>query len=184
MLNKKNYLQTPINPIALGRLGSPYGILGWIRVYLYTEYIENIFKYQPLFVRYSYEWKLIELEKWKYHNKCIILKIKNINNRSSAILMTNFEIIIDSIQLPILNDKEYYWRDLIGCEVITIQGYYNLGYVKDLIDTGVNDVLIIQATINDAFHIKERLIPFIDKQVIKTINFTTNIIEVDWDPKF
>lgn len=97
--------------------------------------------------------------------------------------MTNCEIIVDSAQLPVLEGNEYYWKDLIGCQVITIKGY-SLGYVQDLMETGSNDVLVIKANLKDAFGIKERLIPFLDEQVIKNVDLTTKTIEVDWDPGF
>jgi len=35
-----------------------------------------------------------------------------------------------------------------------------------------------------AFGIKERLIPFLDGQVIKKVDLTAQVIEVDWDPGF
>ena len=78
---------------------------------------------------------------------------------------------------------EYYWRDLIGCAVVTTQGY-QLGTVSELMETGSNDVLVVQANLNDAFGMKERLIPFIDEQVIKHIDITARLVEVDWDPGF
>ena len=51
-------------------------------------------------------------------------------------------------------------------------------------ETGSNDVLVIKANLKDAFGIKERLVPFIDGQVIKKVDLTTRSIEVDWDPGF
>lgn len=180
MVSKDVYLKIPDNPIALGRIGSAYGIRGWLRVFSSTE---DIFEYQPWFIQRSSHWQRLELEDWKHHNQDIIIKIKYIDDRNTAKSMTNCEIIVDSANLPILEGDEYYWKDLIGCQVITTKGY-NLGYVQDLIETGSNDVLVIKANLKDAFGIKERLIPFLDDQVIKNVNFTTKIIEVDWDPGF
>lgn len=48
-------------------------------------------------------------------------------------------------------------------------------------ETGSNDVLVIKANLKDAFGIKERLVPFLDGQVIKKVDLTTRSIEVDWD---
>ena len=61
---------------------------------------------------------------------------------------------------------------------------YQLGTVSELMETGSNDVLVVQANLNDAFGMKERLIPFIDEQVIKHIDITARLVEVDWDPGF
>ncbi|MFP1557248.1 hypothetical protein ACLB1T_03910 [Escherichia coli] len=71
----------------------------------------------------------------------------------------------------------------MGCQV-DHQGY-DLGKVVDNDQTGSNDVLVIKANLkNVVFGIKERLVPFLDGQVIKKVDLTTRSIEVDWDPGF
>ena len=45
-------------------------------------------------------------------------------------------------------------------------------------------MLVVKANLKDAFGQKERLIPFLDEQVIKLIDRTAQRIEVDWDPEF
>ncbi|MCE1787217.1 PRC-barrel domain-containing protein, partial [Enterobacter hormaechei] len=61
---------------------------------------------------------------------------------------------------------------------------YNLGTIHDMMETGSNDVMVIKANLKDAFGIKERLVPFLDGQVIKKVDLATKTIEVDWDPGF
>ena len=60
------------------------------------------------------------------------------------------DIGVSPEQLPSLPEGEYYWRDLIGCRVVTTKGY-ELGEVSELMETGSNDVLVVQAKANDAF---------------------------------
>ncbi len=67
-----------------------------------------------------------------------------------------------------------------GLPVVTAEGY-DLGKVIDMMETGSNDVLVIKANLKDAFGIKERLVPFLDGQVIKKVDLATRTIEVDWD---
>lgn len=112
------------------------------------------------------------------HNKDIIVKLKGVEDRDAAALLTNFEIAVDSTQLPDLDNDEYYWKDLMGCHVVTSEGY-DLGTVIDMMETGSNDVLVIKANLKDAFGIKERLVPFLDGQVIKKVDLSTKIIEVE-----
>lgn len=71
----------------------------------------------------------------------------------------------------------------MGCQVVTAEGY-DLGKVIDMMETGSNDVLVIKANLKDVFGIKERLVPFLDGQVIKKVDLATRTIEVDWDPGF
>lgn len=181
-MSKQTKLQPPENPIVLGKLGAAYGIRGWLKVFSSTEHAESIFEYQPWFIQRSGQWQHIEIEDWKHHNKDIIVKLNGVDDRDAAALLTNFEIAVDSTQLPEL-ENEYYWKDLMGCQVVTLQGY-GLGIVTDMMETGSNDVLVIKANLKDAFGIKERLVPFLDGQVIKKVDLDAKLIEVDWDPGF
>ena len=90
----------------------------------------------------------------------MIIKLKGVDDRDSANLLTNCEIVVDSSQLPALEDGSYYWKDLMGCQVVTTEGY-DLGKVVDMMETGSNDVIVIKANLKDAFGIKERLVPFL-----------------------
>lgn len=71
----------------------------------------------------------------------------------------------------------------MGCQVVNLNGY-QMGDVTELMETGSNDVLVVKAKLNDAYGMKERLIPFLDGQVIKKIDLANRSIEVDWDPDF
>ena len=128
-------------------------------------------------------WQHIEPEDWKSHNQDMIVKLKGVDDRDAANVLTNAEIVVDSSQLPELDGDDYYWKDLMGCRVVTTGGY-DLGTVTDLMETGSNDVLVIKANLKDAFGMKERLVPFLDGQVIRKVDLTEKLIEVEWDPGF
>ncbi|WP_140919881.1 ribosome maturation factor RimM [Limnobaculum xujianqingii] len=172
-----------LNPVVLGKLGSTYGIRGWLRVFSSTEQSESIFDYQPWYIQRAGEWRVIELEGWKRHNQDLIIKLKGVDDREVANSLTNCEIAVEAEQLPPLEEGDYYWKDLMGCQVVTTSGY-ELGKVTDMMETGSNDVLVVRANLKDAFGAKERLIPFLDGQVIKKIDLTAQLIEVNWDPGF
>ncbi|EKT54277.1 ribosome maturation factor RimM [Providencia burhodogranariea] len=182
-MSKQVNLVPPTNPIILGKLGAAYGIRGWLKVFSSTEQAESIFDYQPWFIQRSGQWQHIEIEDWKHHNKDIIVKLSGVDDRDAATLLTNFEITVDSTQLPKLDNNDYYWKDLMGCHVVTLDGY-DLGTIIDMMETGSNDVIVIKANLKDAFGIKERLVPFLDGQVIKKVDLESKLIEVDWDPGF
>jgi len=169
--------------IVVGKFGATYGIRGWLKVFSYTDNTESIFDYSPWFVEQGGKWVEYKVESWKRHNKGLVVKLDGLDVREDAQLMTNFEILIDPAVLPELPEDEFYWRDLIGMQVVTGNGY-DLGTVSDLLETGSNDVLVVKANLKDAFGQKERLIPFLEEQVIKHIDREAQRIEVDWDPGF
>ncbi|MCZ4295282.1 ribosome maturation factor RimM [Vibrio sinaloensis] len=169
--------------IVVGKFGATYGIRGWLKVFSYTDNTESIFDYTPWFIKQGEKWVEHKVESWKRHNKGLVVKLEGLDVREDAQLMTNFEISIDPAVLPELPSDEFYWRDLIGMQVVTDKGY-DLGIVSDMLETGSNDVLVIKANLKDAFGQKERLIPFLEEQVIKHIDREAQRIEVDWDPGF
>lgn len=167
----------------VGKLGSTYGIRGWLRLYSSTEQLESIFDYQPWFLKIKGQWQNVELESWRYHSNDLIVKLKGVEDREAAQLLTNTEIGVDLAVFPVLSDGDYYWHDLIGCQVVNLDGY-TMGTVTELMETGSNDVLVVRATSKDAFGKQERLIPFLYEQVVKRVDLTTKMIEVDWDAGF
>lgn len=169
--------------IVMGKLGSTYGIRGWLKVFSYTDNAESIFDYSPWYLNQKGEWVEYKVESWKRHGQGYVCKLAGLDVREDAQLMTNFEIAIDPASLPELSEDEFYWRELFGMQVFTTKGY-NLGEVTDLLETGSNDVLVIKANLKDAFGQKERLVPYLEEQVIKKVDREARRIEVDWDPGF
>ena len=87
-----------------------------------------------------------------------------------------WDIFISPEQLPKTAKDEYYWSDLIGLTVETIDGV-QFGMVDSLLETGANDVLIVQGE-------RERVIPFLQGQTIISVDLDAGKIIVDWDPEF
>lgn len=171
------------NLIIVGKLGSSYGIRGWLRVFSFTEDPDSLFDYKPWYILRAGKWQEVEVESFKPHNQDTIVKLKGIDDRDEANLLTNYEIYVNAQDLPDLDEGDFYWKDLIGCKVVTINGY-DLGQVIDLMETGSNDVLVVKANLKDAFGAKERLIPFVEEQFIKYVDLSAKQITVDWDPAF
>ncbi|AJA44355.1 ribosome maturation factor RimM [Frischella perrara] len=171
------------NLIIVGKLGSSYGIRGWLRVFSFTEDPDSLFDYKPWYILRAGKWQEVEVESFKPHNQDTIVKLKGIDDRDEANLLTNYEIYVNAQDLPDLDEGDFYWKDLIGCKVVTINGY-DLGQVTDLMETGSNDVLVVKANLKDAFGAKERLIPFVEEQFIKYVDLSAKQITVDWDPAF
>ncbi|MEZ9720809.1 ribosome maturation factor RimM [Vibrio splendidus] len=171
------------NRIVMGKLGSTYGIRGWLKVFSYTDNAESIFDYSPWYLNQKGKWVEYNVESWKRHGQGYVCKLAGLDVREDAQLMTNFEIAIDPASLPELSEDEFYWRELFGMQVFTTKGY-DLGEVTDLLETGSNDVLVIKANLKDAFGQKERLVPYLEEQVIKKVDREARRIEVDWDPGF
>ncbi|GAA5218449.1 ribosome maturation factor RimM [Corallincola platygyrae] len=169
--------------VILGRLGAAYGIKGWLKIHSFTDNAEDIFELSPWKLGDQQTGKQLSVSQWRRHNNGLIVKFESIDDRTQAEALIGLDISIPSEQLPELPEDEFYWRDLIGMKVVTDKGY-DLGVVTGLMETGSNDVLQVKANVKDAFGKQERLIPFLDGQVIKHVDLAEKQIEVDWDPGF
>ena len=166
--------------IIVGKIGAPYGVKGWAKINSYTDVPDGIFDYHPWILGDGKEY---QIDEWRPHGKNLVAKLVGIDSRDDAERIKNLDIAITPAQLPELEDGEFYWRDLQGMKVINLQGY-DLGVVKEIFNTGANDVMSVKANIKDAFGQKERLLPFVLDNVVQSVDKNGRVITVDWDPGF
>jgi len=163
--------------ISVGEIAGVFGVKGWIKVFSLTEPRENILNYSPWILKKAGKVKEVKLNNGRRQGKTVVASIEGVSDRDSAELYCGWEILINKNQLPETEEGVYYWADLVGLLVETEQGI-SLGEVDYLLETGANDVLVVK----DGE--QERLIPFINEQVIKKIDLDNKQMVVDWDPDF
>jgi 16S rRNA processing protein RimM len=149
----------------------------------YTHDLDGVFAYTPWLLGQVQEGNQYVVDQWRTHNKGLVAKLVGVDNRDDAEGIKNLEISIKAEMLPELDDSDVYWRELVGMRVVTDKGY-NLGVIKELFETGANDVLLVKANLNDAFGQKERMVPYLLDQVIKQVDRQAKTVTVDWDPAF
>ncbi len=159
--------------IIIGRIGSTYGVKGWLKIHAFNENWGDILGYRPWYLLDSGEWKEIAIEDGKLHGKGVIAKFTGINTPEEAKLLTGKSLAMARTQLPKLDSDEYYWSDLEGLTVIDQQGLV-LGKVIYLIATGTNDVLVVKGE-------KEHCIPYLLGKVITSIDLAKQEIHVNWE---
>ncbi len=135
---------------------------------------EQILSYTQWYIGQDKNRQVVTLQEGKVHGEAIIVKLDGIDDRDQAAALKGSNIWITPSQLERLESDEYYWRQLIGLEVIDQAGVL-LGKVDGLIETGANDVLLVKAGK------QEHLIPFIMDQVVTKIDIETGQMSVDWD---
>ena len=116
--------------------------------------------------------------------KGYIASLEGVNDRNAAELLRGHDIMVPKSALPALDDGEFYWDDLVGCTVRTQDDEGNaldLGTVNYLLETGANDVLVVRAS-ETSIDNRERLIPYIEDDVVVSVDLATTIIDVNWHP--
>ena len=162
--------------IIVGRFGRPHGIKGLITVVSFTEPRDNIMRYNDWHARINYQWQPLKLLHLEMNNKFILAQVDGYQEREAVARLTNVDIAIKREQLPLLQQGDYYWHQLINMQVVNLQGIL-LGTVAEILPTGANDVLIVVGE-------KRHLIPYLPGTSIIEINDTQRVITVDWDADF
>lgn len=165
----------------MGKITSVYGVKGWVKVFSYTQPKENLCKYKRWTIERSGEKREVSVVS-KVHGKGLVAQIDGCSDRELAQNYCDFLITIPTEELPELTPGEYYWHQLEGLQVKTVQGEL-LGKVSHLMETGSNDVLVVRKC-SGSIDGKERLIPYLPDDVVKTIDLSEGFVEVDWDPEF
>ena len=168
---------TPVNkPIIIGQISGVFGVHGWVKVFSHTEPRENILTYSPWQVKLKDGWSPMVLIKGRKQGKTIVAQIKGIDNRDKAHALIGNDISIDEEQLKQLEDDDFYWRELQGLTVVN-HNNVTFGVVSEMMATGANDVMVVKGT-------REYLVPYIEGQVVQSVDLEAGVITVDWDPDF
>jgi 16S rRNA processing protein RimM len=163
--------------VLLGRIVGVHGVRGELKLESYTEPRMQIFRYQPWLLRSASGEKQVIDCRGHAQGKGLVAELPGIADRDAAAALVGGEIWVARSALPAAKPGEYYWSDLEGLEVVTIEGV-SLGKVSHLVATGANDVLIVK----DGK--RERLVPFLVGQYVTNVDLDAARVTVDWDPEF
>ena len=163
--------------VIVGRIGAAYGVRGWVHIDSFTEPPENLLSYAPWLIAQGARWKPFTPVVVKPHGRGFVAQFAEVDNREQAHALRATELAVHRDALPGLDDDEFYWRDLVGLEVVNADGRH-LGVVSYLLETGAHDVLVIHGGKGEADD-TEVLIPF-TAQFIRSVNIVAGRLEVDW----
>lgn len=166
----------PHDLVGMGYIAGAFGIRGWVKVRADTEHPDSLFDYDHWWLKRQGVWKLFHLVEGSVHTKALAAKLEGVNDRDQAALLRGSEIAIPRSLMPSPEEDSYYWTDLIGLAVVNMKQEV-LGHIAQLLETGANDVLVVK---NDT---TECLIPFVEA-VVKRVDLSSGIIEVEWEMDF
>jgi len=174
--------------IAVGRIRDAWGVAGGFKVEPYNDPRESL-------LRSVRRWWLtrepsssvragaatdpaslsreLRVLRCRIHGDGLVARAEGVDDRTAAESLKGFEVWVRRADFPKAGANEFYWIDLIGCEVIG-QGDVSLGTVQALDDHGAHPILIISAGDH------ERLVPFVDAYLIE-VDPGRRLIRVDWN---
>jgi 16S rRNA processing protein RimM len=163
--------------VLLGRIVGVHGVRGELKLESYTDPRMRIFRYQPWQLGTGSGVVQVAGCQGRAQGKGIVATLPGIDDRDAAAALVGSDIRVPRAALPPAAPGEYYWANLEGLEVVTMQGV-PLGRVSHLVATGANDVLVIRDGV------RERLVPFLPGQFVTEVDIQGGRVVVDWDPDF
>ncbi|AIX07374.1 MULTISPECIES: ribosome maturation factor RimM [Bacillus] len=159
----------------VGKIVNTHGIKGEVRVISKTDFAEE--RYKPgntlyLFMDGRNEPVEVTVNTHRLHKQFHLLQFKERQNLNEVEELKNAIIKVPEEELGELNEGEFYFHEIIGCEVFTEEGEL-IGKVKEILTPGANDVWVIGRKGK-----KDALIPYIES-VVKHIDVKEKKIEIE-----
>ncbi len=158
-----------MNSILIGKIVNIHGIKGDVKVYTYTDDIENLTNLKSIF----FDKELTKKCKVKYakvHKNMLIVKLEGINSAEEANKLRDKDLYIPKEEIN--EEDTFYIEDLIGLDVYDINENL-LGVITYVFNTGANDVYEIEKKDKQKFYL-----PAI-KQVIKKVDIKNKKMYVE-----
>lgn len=174
--------------LIIGKVAGVYGVKGWVRIQSFTSPMENFLSYRQceLIAADGLSSRAVAFDEGRLHGRGLVAHLRGVEDRNKAAELVGMSIAIDAEALPELEDEEYYWHQLEGLRVWVLGSDGDrllLGIVEHLMETGSSDVLVV-TPVYGSLDQRERLIPYVPDQVIKSVDLVAGDMLVDWDPEF
>lgn len=149
---KKEYLEA-------GKIVTTHGIRGEVKIMPYTDTPELLAEFGRLFIGKNKDELIIERS--RVFKSTVIAKIEGVDTPEAAEKLRNKVLYMHRDDLE-LDDDTYFIQDLIGMEVRDADSDELYGVIRDVMQTGANDVYVIKGDE------REYLVPAIADVVVST----------------
>ena len=178
-------VQIPDDLTQVGYVSGAFGVTGSIRVTPFSTDADALLNVKTWWLDKP-GLRSVSVRTAKMHGGDVVAQLKDTVGRDASEALKGAAVSIPRSQFPQLSADEFYWSDLIGLDVVNLQGEA-LGQVTDMMHNGAQSILritpapvaeVAEAAANENKS-AERLIPFVD-QFVKTVDQSAKIITVDW----
>jgi 16S rRNA processing protein RimM len=130
--------------LELGRIGSPYGIKGWVHVQSFTDPPERLLKYRDWIVGLMHaDPAPMRVVEGRAHGSGVVARLEGMEGRDQAARLQGALIRVPRSALPKLRKREFYQADLVGLAVTNLEGTA-LGAVDHFVETPGGSVMVVR----------------------------------------
>ena len=161
------------NPIALAKVGRPYGLTGALHWYPYSKDAQTLLKAREVMIGTT----MYAVTRSRRHGESIVAEIVGVTSPEAAARLTNNEIFVDKSYFAALPEGEYYWIDLIG--LTCTNGERVFGEIAKIFESGAHPILRVKRPATDPTP-GDELIPFVDA-IVRSVDIAARRVDVDWE---
>ena len=157
--------------LKVGVITTTHGVRGEVKVFPTTDDAERFLDIEYVLLDTGKELRRLNIQNVKFFKNLVILKFKGVDNINDIEKYKGRDLWIPREEGQELEEDEYYIADLLGMSVVLEDGQ-EFGTLKDVMETGANDVYII-----DSAEHGEVLLPAI-KECILDVDLEKNIMTI------
>jgi 16S rRNA processing protein RimM len=158
--------------VSIGKITGFHGFKGTLKLQPYVESMDFFKPETRICVRnISGEFSYFTIDWIKPHKKGFLILFKEVYSFDEGRKLFNAELLVERKRMPEPEEGDYYWVDLIGLSVFTMEGAF-LGILEFIFPTGSNDVFVVK---NEE---TEKLIPALES-VVKKIDLVEKTMTVE-----
>ena len=162
-----------IDYLRVGKIVNTHALQGEVRVVSHSDFKNERFKVgAELFIDWGGEYLPVEVKSHRVNKSFDLLKFVGMSHINDVEKYKGCELLVDATDLSELDDQEFYFHEILGCQVKTTDGAV-LGEIIDIIQTGANDVWTVKRKGE-----KDALIPYIEN-VVKDVNVQEKVVTVE-----
>lgn len=146
--------------LQVGVISSTHGVRGEVKVFPTTDDVKRFKRLKEVILDTGKEELVLEIEGVKFFKQFVILKFKGFDNINDIEKYKTKSLYVTRANAVRLRKDEYFIADLQGLTVID-ENESVLGTLRDVMETGANDVYIVDMTDG-----REVLIPAIKECIL------------------
>nr|WP_314541343.1 ribosome maturation factor RimM [uncultured Massilia sp.] len=171
----------PDDLIEVGYISGAYGLRGGVRVTPHSTEADALLNVKTWWLDKP-ALRSVKVRNAKFHSGDVTATLVDLSERDAAEALKGAVVRVSRADFPALSEDEYYWTDLIGMDVVNLQGDA-LGKVTDMMHNGAQSILritpVADPTAAEDAKASERLVPFVD-QFVRTVDLQARLITLDW----
>jgi 16S rRNA processing protein RimM len=157
--------------IQLGFVGAPYGVRGWVKLRSHTDPPERLLEHRSLMLGQGDVWRNYRIEASGRSGGALTVKLSGVEDRDQAQALRGAQVCVPRSELPPRDDRDFYRADLVGCEVVNLDGTA-LGRVQHFMETPAQVLMVVRGA-------RDFLIPAVP-QYLRRVDLQSRRVVVDW----